>query len=130
MATLSEIMVRIGTDTANFRAGMSEVENSLNRTSKQFTSIGKSLMTKVSLPLTAIGVGAIKVGADFEKSMSNVQAVTGATASEMDNMGDTARSLARDSMFTAGEVGDAMGYLGMAGFETNEILDATGICLT
>lgn len=73
----------------------------------------------------ATGVGiAVKEFATFEKQMSNVKAITGAAGEEFEDLTELAKKMGRETAFTAKEAGDAMQFLGMAGFETNEIMDS------
>lgn len=64
----------------------------------------------------------VGITADLEKSLSGVEAVTGATGKEMRELEDSARALGARTVFSASEAADAMQFLGMAGFETNEII--------
>lgn len=64
----------------------------------------------------------VRVGAEFEQSMAGVQAVTGATGVEFNKLSDFARELGKTTMMSAQESADAMKFLGMAGWETSEIM--------
>jgi TP901 family phage tail tape measure protein len=71
-------------------------------------------------------VGMIQTAAQFEQSMANVRAVTNANVQEFDALNKRAKELGASMPFTASQVADAMGYLGMAGFNTQQILDGIG----
>ncbi|MCU5873411.1 phage tail tape measure protein [Clostridioides difficile] len=74
--------------------------------------------------LGGIGVGSsIKTFANFEQSMKNVEAVTGASGKEIDSLTNKARNLGKTTVYTSKEVGDAMYYAGMAGWKTNQIIE-------
>lgn len=64
----------------------------------------------------------IEVGSTFEASMSKVQAISGATNEDMDRLNDTAKKLGESTQFTASQVGDAMSYMAMAGWKTEDML--------
>ena len=64
----------------------------------------------------------IQTTAQFEQSMAKVKAITGATGAEFDTLTDFARELGATTMMSATESADAMAFLGMAGWETSEIL--------
>lgn len=64
----------------------------------------------------------VKTGAAFEQSMSKVQAISGATNEDMDRLNDTAKKLGESTQFTASQVGDAMSYMAMAGWKTEDML--------
>jgi len=71
------------------------------------------------------GVSAfIKVNAGFEQSLANVKAVTRATGEEMQDLENTARKLGASTIFSASQAADGMKFLGMAGFSTNQIIQA------
>ncbi len=61
---------------------------------------------------------------DFNKNMKRVQAISGATAEEFKLLEDSAIKLAGTSKFTSSETAQGMEYLALAGFKTNEILQA------
>lgn len=68
----------------------------------------------------------IQTAAKFEQSMANVRAVTNANAKEFASLNQRAKELGASMPFTASQVADAMGYLGMAGFTTQQILYGIG----
>ena len=68
----------------------------------------------------------IEVGQTFEKSMSNVQAISGATAEEMELLTDTAKEYGSTTQFSASEAADALGYMALAGWDANTSASALG----
>lgn len=73
----------------------------------------------------------IKPAVDFEYAMAKVGAITNESANGegFKNLTNLARKLGRETQYTASEVASAMQYLGMAGFNTNQILEATPAAL-
>lgn len=69
-------------------------------------------------------VGMINVAAEFEETMSRVKAITRASAGEMEQLTAEAKRLGRVTPFTAKQAAEAITYLGMAGWETSQILEA------
>ena len=69
-----------------------------------------------------LAVESVKAGALFEATMSKVQAISGASASEMVQLSDKAKELGRSTKFTASEVGDAFTYMAMAGWKPQAML--------
>ena len=65
----------------------------------------------------------VGVAADFQEAMSGVAAISGATAEEMALLSDKAKEMGASTKFTAKEAGDAMGYMAMAGWKANDMLD-------
>lgn len=106
------------------------LSRNLNETGERFQTMGRSMTTfgssmtrKVTLPIMGLGAGALKVGLDFEEGMSQVQAVSGATGDELEQLEGQARKMGSETRFSATEAADGMSYLAMAGFDVNEIMD-------
>ena len=85
-------------------------------------SVGKSLLP-VSAAMTGVGVAGLKVATDFEKAMSGVKAITGATGEEFEKLRETAIDLGATTAFSSGEVAEAMTEMAKAGWSTTQIID-------
>lgn len=70
----------------------------------------------------AIGGFAVKAGIDFEEGMSGVEAISGATAEQMDMLTQKAKDLGSQTKFTAKEASDAFNYMAMAGWEAEDMM--------
>lgn len=68
----------------------------------------------------------MKTGADFDSAMSKVAAVSGATSSEMDALREKAREMGSKTKFSASEAAEAMNYMAMADWKTNDMLSGIG----
>lgn len=66
--------------------------------------------------------GVIETAAKFEASMSKVQAITRANSDEIGRLTAEARRLGETTQFTAQQSAEAMSYLGMAGWNTEQII--------
>lgn len=88
-------------------------------------SIGKSLTTKLTLPLLALGGLGLKTAAKFEKGMSGVRAITGATGNDFTKLRNKALQLGESTSFSASEVTEAMTELAKSGWTTNDVLTGT-----
>lgn len=64
----------------------------------------------------------VSVAGNFEESMSNVEALSGASADEMNRLSELAKELGATTKFTAKESADAMGYMAMAGWDASQML--------
>lgn len=60
---------------------------------------------------------------DFGGTMSTVEALSGASSAEMEELSAEARNLGATTKFTANESAQAMTYMGMAGWDAQEMLD-------
>ncbi len=67
-------------------------------------------------------VGAAKTAMAFEAAMSKVGAITKATNSDMALLTKTARELGEKTQYSATQSAEAMSYLGMAGWNTQQII--------
>ncbi len=108
---------------------MSKVESmgaSLQKAGDKISSVGSSLTKSLTLPLAAIGTASVSTAASFEDGMLKVQSLSGATAEEYKKLSDAAKQYGASTAWTAKDVADAMGYMALAGFDTNEILASTG----
>lgn len=98
----------------------------------KFQEVGQKIegVGKKLLPVTAvvggIGAAAVKTTADFDSSMSNVSAISGATGEDFDRLRDKAREMGAETKFSASEAADAMSYMAMAGWKTEDMLGGIG----
>lgn len=67
-------------------------------------------------------VGTVQAAGEFGATMSNVEALSGATRQEMALLNAQAKELGATTKFTANESGEAMGYMGMAGWNAQQML--------
>lgn len=122
------ITVRLLADTSNFTAGMAKVSGESQKAATTMEAAGgkTKLITAgvaaAGVAATALGVAAIKMAADFDASMSTVQANTGASADEMAQLRQAAIDAGADTVYSATESADAINELGKAGLSTSDIL--------
>ena len=96
----------------------------MKKLGKSMSKVGKTLSTRVTLPILAMGAVIARTAGKFEASMNHVQTLTRASGEEFDKLKRKARDLGRDTQFTASEAADGMGLLAQAGLNTNEIMAA------
>lgn len=84
-------------------------------------SAGKKILP-VSAAVAGVGVAAVKTAADFDASMSKVAAVSGAAGEDFDRLREKAREMGSKTKFSATEAADAMNYMAMAGWKTEDML--------
>lgn len=72
---------------------------------------------------------AINTYKDFEYTMSQVRAISGASESEYQGLVDSAQYYGANTMFTATEAGEAFKYMGMAGWSADEMQSGIGAIL-
>jgi TP901 family phage tail tape measure protein len=77
--------------------------------------------------LAAVGSGlkaSFDLAREFEQSMADVSAITGATGTELQSLSDLARDMGAVTAHSATSAAEGIQFLGMAGFDTNQIMDA------
>ena len=79
---------------------------------------GFSTIQTVASPL----IGAIQTAANFEQAMAKVKAITMSNDEELQKLTATARELGEKTQFSASQAAEAMSYLGMAGWKSNQII--------
>lgn len=84
--------------------------------------VGKTLTQKVTAPIVAGFGAALKVTSDFDSQMSKVNAISGATGDEVQQLRDKAREMGAATKFSATEAGEAFEYMAMAGWKTEDML--------
>lgn len=110
--------------TAKAKEFGSTSSQSMLKLSDSLTNVGKDLSKKVTLPLVAVGTGALITAGNFEQGMNKVRAITGATEGEIGQLSSQAKELGASTKFSATEAANAMSFLGMAGFKTSQIVGA------
>ena len=97
-----------------------------DRAANAFQAAGEALAAAgIVAGLKEIGaayVGTVQAAGEFGATMSNVEALSGANASQMAALTAQAKELGATTKFTANESGEAMGYMGMAGWNAQQML--------
>ena len=87
----------------------------------KISSAGEKLLP-VTAGITVLGTVAVKTGSDFDAAMSKVAAVSGATGDDLQALRDKAREMGSQTKFSASEAAEAMNYMAMAGWKTEDML--------
>ena len=124
MPNVGDLTVKIKGDAKSLESALDTASSKLKKTGDKMKGLGKKMSLGITAPIAGIGIGAIMTGANFEKGMNRVAALTQATGSDFDAMRDKAKELGRTTAFSATQSADAMGFLAMAGFKSNEIVGA------
>ena len=102
---------------------MQETGEKISAAGQKISSVGQTMTKAITLPIVGLGTAAIKTAADFDTSMSKVAAVSGASGSDFDALRDKAREMGAQTKFSASEAADAMNYMAMAGWKTEDMLN-------
>ena len=93
----------------------------LKTVGENISNVGTRLLP-VTAGVTALGTAAVKTAADFDSAMSQVAAVSGATGDDLQRLREKAREMGAQTKFSASEAAEAMNYMAMAGWKTEDML--------
>lgn len=110
-------------DLKTFQSQTATSKDKLAAFGSAATSAGRSLTKGLTVPLVGIGAAALKVTGDFDKGMSKVKAISGATGKEMDQLREKAKEMGAKTKFSATQSAEAFNYMAMAGWKTADMLD-------
>lgn len=129
MAENKNIVIRLMADTASYEAAMTRAGSTAKTVASGMENTGRksaliaSGMTAAGLAVAAFGVAAVKMAADFDQQMSTVQANTGATSAQMDQLRAAAIEAGASTVYSATDSADAINDLGKAGMSVTDILN-------
>lgn len=129
-------LAQLRTEQAGIKNTISELSKEISGNNQQWTTLKATIanLTADGLELLArklleVGKNVIAVGEQFSSSMSEVGAISGATAEQMELLEKTAREYGAATRFSASESAQALKYMALAGWDTQQSIDALGSVL-
>lgn len=125
------LVAKLTLNKDEFDQGLKQVEGSMNsnETKGSFSAWGVTVGNLAAQAFTKVfkaGVNFMKsvltTGMDFDQMMSSVKAVGNMGEQEFERVRQKAIDLGASTKFTAEEVGEAFYYMGLAGWNTEEML--------
>ena len=110
---------------------MSKVEKSsqkLSAVGKRASAMGRTMTTKMTLPMAAAGAAAFKMASDFESSMTRIQSLVGLSAEAVEGFEKDVLRLSGETARAPKELADAMFFVtsaGIRGAEATDVLAAS-----
>jgi len=131
LRTLQQQLVQVAPQLQSLSSQVSRVGQSFDDSGKKAKGFGERLTNYIQYRVIADTVmkmqdaffGAITVIKDFDQSLKDLQAITGATNSEVAVMGEKIISVAKNTKFSASEVAAGMVILGQAGLSASETVN-------
>jgi TP901 family phage tail tape measure protein len=120
-----EELRRLQQEAATTNTALSKIDvagKKMETVGNSIAGAGKKMMG-VTTVIGGVGVAAVKTAADFDSAMSQVAAVSGATGKDFDALRNKAREMGAKTKFSATEAAEAMNYMAMAGWKTEDMLD-------
>ncbi|MEK5173238.1 phage tail tape measure protein [Heyndrickxia sp. FSL W8-0496] len=127
---LTQTNTKLGTlqkELKNQNSSFSKFSSNLDAVGMKMRNIGASVGITASIGFSAIALEmkkAVGVAMDFERGMSEVKAISGATTSEFKLLEQQAKDLGAATIFSASQAAEGMKYLALAGWKTNDIISA------
>lgn len=120
----NEQQLRDVTDAANNAGNAAEkqAKGGWNSTKQIFSNLATGAISSLVGKLQEAAKAVINLGTEFTASLSNVQALSGATSGEMSRLENAAKELGRTTIFSAKDVSDAFGYMALAGWDVSDML--------
>ena len=129
--------LKVGELFASFNLDTSGVSGAIDSAEKKMSSMGKNLMlggagmtAAITAPVTKAFTQIYSAGTDFDAEMSKVFAIAGdsvtGSAETMEALRNKALEMGSTTQFTATEAGEALEYMAMAGWKSDQMLSAIG----
>lgn len=118
----NELKVTLLGDASKLNATLKTASGRLKSFGKSTTAVGKSLQTRLALPLALAGGAAIKMATDFDKSMTKVKSLVGIAGDEVDAMGAKARTMANEFGVSSSKAAEALFFITSAGLRGDEAM--------
>nr|DAP18338.1 MAG TPA: minor tail protein [Caudoviricetes sp.] len=126
LATMQQAVVKANMAMrSQFSAGFADMDKgfaAVERTAKKVFDAVAIAAKAAAIATGAVVAASTKVGMDFEKQMSTVQAISTASTQDMQLLSDKAKEMGINTVFSATEAGKAMEYMAMAGWKTQDML--------
>lgn len=132
MIEAARLSVVVTADIKDARSGLDKIDDSVNKLSGSFNSLDEiikgslreigSLAVRGFMHLGSELADTVGIAAGFEQQMSKVKAITQSSTQDMQDLTETAKYLGTVTSFSANEAAEGMEFLGMAGFNTEQII--------
>ena len=120
MASLGDLVVKIGADTRDLNKQLGKVQREVRGMTSNITQLGKNMTRSITLPLAALGAAAVKSAADLETLETSFISLTGGAKQARDMVADLNKFTA-ETPFQLEAVGKAARQLIAAGTDISEV---------
>lgn len=114
-----ELFAVLKLDKSSYEKGLSNAATAASK----FSGVAKAAIGAVTATIgtattaaTAFAANAVKVGMNFDASMSQVAATMGKTVDEIQDLREFAKEMGRTTSFSASQAADALNYMALAGY--------------
>ena len=124
----SKLRVQLIGDASRLNSSLNTASARLKKFGGSVKNIGAS-MQKFALPLALAGGAAIKMGVDFDKSMTKIKSLVGLAGDAVDKMGKQARQMAIETGQSSTDAADALFFITSAGLKGSDAMDVLNASL-
>ncbi len=127
--SVGSLFVRLGLDSKKFQSGLNQAETRTKGLGKSAISAGKLIAGALAGAAVIAGIkrlssSILDTGLEFEKTMKTVQAYSGATGVQLDNLTQSARDMGATTEWSAAQSAESLKYLASAGFTAEQSIAA------
>lgn len=134
MASKNEVLIKLKADINDLQSGLKSAKKELEKLSQEtensFSGLGDSAKKLGTAIAGAFAVGkvidfgknVINTTAEFSDSMKKVQALSGATGKDLEDLTNVAKEMGKTTSFSAKDSADAMGYMALAGWDAGQVI--------
>ncbi|MBQ0114001.1 MAG: phage tail tape measure protein [Bacteroidales bacterium] len=134
LAGVNSNLETVNKDLDNFDNNVDDLDKSTQEAGKDMEVFGDVLKASLASELIVssiktivtglkdMALNAIDAGMAFEASMSNVEALSGASGDELQALSDKAKEMGASTMYSASQAADAFGYMALAGWNVDQML--------
>jgi len=116
---LMELVAKISLDSSEYDRGIKSISAGAVAVGNLISSGFQAAGQKIS----SFAHNVMESGMSFESVMSKVSAISGSTGSDIESLSAKAQEMGAKTKFSATEAGEAMTYMAMAGWKTNDMLN-------
>ncbi len=125
----SNLKLNITGDSSKLKSALSSASSQMSSFGSKMQGVGKSMSTRLTLPLVAAGAAATKLALDFDKSMTQIESLVGIASDDVKKMGETAKKMAVDTGKSANEAAEALFFITSAGLKGADATDTLNASL-
>jgi TP901 family phage tail tape measure protein len=131
MPSIGGFSISVTANTAALNTGFKKASKLTNGLRGSIGKLGMGIAA-IGAPVSLIAglTAVVRIGADFEKQMSNVKSAVNASGDQLQRLSDLAEELGASTAFSAGEAAAAMTEMAKAGLDAQEIYRAAPAVLT
>lgn len=117
-----DLVAKLTLDTSEYESTLKEAsETGLGKFGSSATAAGKAMLPATAA-IAGLGTASVMTAANFEAAMSSVAAISGATGDDLTALTNKAQEMGANTRFTASQAAEALTYMAMAGWKTDDML--------